>query len=503
MLMTGKEYLQSIRDGRALYVGKERVHDQTTHPAFAGGARTYAALFDLKADPALRDIMSFDDSGERYSIYYLQPRSQEDLRRRSRAHRRIADFCFGLMGRTPDAFAGNLTGLSMKPEVLDSAPGGSRSNLMAIYQHIRRNDLFATYAIVPPQAARNRDYYLAKGLPQPALRVTAEDDRGVTLNGMKMLASGAAYAHEVLVGNVMPLAPDQLKESITCVIPLNLPGLMLWAREPFNRPGMHEFDRPLTTRFDESDCMLVFKDAKVPWEKVIVHDNPGLSRDIYIKTAAHVLSNHQSNVRFGSKLRFMVGVASLITRFTGARDIPSVRETLARLAAMEAGYHAMIDGQIEACAPFDNGFVIFNRRYMYAAIHWAMEHHSELIDIMRELMGGGQFQCPGQHRGGRGCRAARAVRHLLDRRRICRGGPHEAVQARLGPDRLRPRKPRRLLREVLRRPRVRGAQLQFHQRAVGRAACRGGGVHEHLWGRRGRLGRKGAGTQTGGKVRVV
>ena len=67
-----------------------------------------------------------------------------------------------------------------------------------------------------------------------------------------------------LVGNVMPLAPDQLKESITCIIPLNLPGLMLWSREPFNRPGLHRFDRPLTTRFDESDCILVFKDAKVP-----------------------------------------------------------------------------------------------------------------------------------------------------------------------------------------------------------------------------------------------
>ena len=95
--------------------------------------------------------------------------------------------------------------------------------------------MFATYAIVPPQSARNKDYYLAKGLPQPALRVTAEDDKGVTLNGMKMLASGAAYAHEVLIGNVMPLAPDQKKESITCVIPLNLPGLSLWSREPFNR----------------------------------------------------------------------------------------------------------------------------------------------------------------------------------------------------------------------------------------------------------------------------
>ena len=86
MLMTGKEYLQSIRDGRVIYVGKERIEDQTTHPAFAGGARTYAALFDLKSDPALRDIMTFEEGGERYSMYYLQPRSQEDLRRRNRAH---------------------------------------------------------------------------------------------------------------------------------------------------------------------------------------------------------------------------------------------------------------------------------------------------------------------------------------------------------------------------------------------------------------------------------
>jgi 4-hydroxyphenylacetate 3-monooxygenase len=156
MLMTGKEYLQSIRDGRVIYIGKERVKDQTTHPAFASGARTYAALFDMKSDPALRDVMTFEEGGERYSMYYLQPRSQEDLRRRNRAHRKTADFCFGLMGRTPDAFAGNLTGLSLKPEVFDSEPGGSRNNLLAIYQHVRRNDLFATYAIVPPQAARKR-----------------------------------------------------------------------------------------------------------------------------------------------------------------------------------------------------------------------------------------------------------------------------------------------------------------------------------------------------------
>ncbi|MYZ47580.1 4-hydroxyphenylacetate 3-hydroxylase family protein [Propylenella binzhouense] len=394
MLKTGKEYLESIRDGRRIYVGAERIEDATTHPAFANGARTYAALYDLKADPANRDILTFEENGERYPMYYLQPRSQADLRRRSRAHRKIAEFSYGLMGRTPDAVAGNITGLSMNPKVFDAAGGNRSGNLMRIYEHMRKDDVFATYAIVPPQGARDKNYYQTSGLPQPALRVTAEEDDGVVLNGMKMLATGAAYAHEVLIGNVMPLAPDQKKESITCVIPLNLPGMSLWARMPFHREGWAEFDYPITHRFDESDCMLVFEDVKVPWEKVIVHDDPGLSRDIYIRTPAHVIANHQSNVRFGTKLRFLLSIASLVTASSGARDIPAVRETLGRLAAFEAGFNAMVDGQIEAFQEVDDGYVVFNRRYLYGAIHWAMENHSYIIDILRELMGGGHFQFP-------------------------------------------------------------------------------------------------------------
>ncbi|CAH1655154.1 4-hydroxyphenylacetate 3-monooxygenase [Hyphomicrobiales bacterium] len=394
MLRSGKEYLDSIRDGRTIYVGRERIEDVTVHPAFRDAAGTYAALFDFKAAPENRDVMSFEENGDRFSMYYLQPRSLEDLRRRSKAHRKIADFCFGLMGRTPDAVAGNVSGLAMNSAYIDKEAGGNGANVRRIYEHMRSNDIFATYAIVPPPAARNKDYYQSSGVQQPALRVTGETDRGVILNGMKMLATSAAYANEVLIGNVMPLAPDQKKESITCVIPLNLPGLSLWARRPFNRSDMIEFDNPLTKRFDESDCMLLFRDVEVPWERVIVHDNPELSRNIYINTPAHVMANHQCTVRFASKLRFLIGVASLVTKATGARDIPSVKEILGRLGAYEAGFSAMIDGQLEAYQPVNDGYVLFNRRYLYAALHWAMENHSQIIDTLRELMGGGHFQFP-------------------------------------------------------------------------------------------------------------
>ena len=158
----------------------------------------------------------------------------------------------------------------------------------------------------------------------------------------------------------MPLEPDQKKESITCVIPLNLEGLTLWSRPPLNRTDTNLFDNPLTTKFDESDCMLIFNDVHVPWEKIIVHDNAPLSRNIYTQTPSHVMANHQCNVRFHSKIRFLVGLASLITKVTGARDIPAVRETLAKLAAMEAGYGAMIDGQLYRYHEVVNGLSLIH-----------------------------------------------------------------------------------------------------------------------------------------------
>ena len=68
MLVTGREKLERMRDGRVVYIGAERIDDVTAHPAFRNGARTIAALYDLKADPAKRDLFTFEDNGERIGL---------------------------------------------------------------------------------------------------------------------------------------------------------------------------------------------------------------------------------------------------------------------------------------------------------------------------------------------------------------------------------------------------------------------------------------------------
>ena len=357
-----------------------------------------AALYDLKAEPSNRDLMSYEESGERHSMWFLRAKSAGDLKQRMQAHKRISDATYGLLGRSMDHVTSFVTGMAMKPEVFEAGGAGFGRNLVSYYKHMRDHDVFSAYAVIPPQAARNPEFYEQQNLPIPTLRVIREDDDGVVVSGMKMLATGGLFANELWIGNLIPLAPSQKKEAITCAIPVNAPGVSLWSRQALESNARNEFDSPLTYRYDETDAMVICREVKVPWEMVFVKDDAVLSRNIYIETPGHCFGNHQSNVRFLSKLQLLLGLASRITQSTGADQIPAVRETLGRLAALEATLGGMIAGQIqdhELWPGGDKGYVCFNRRYMYAALNWCTENHSALIDIVRELCGGGVFQMPG------------------------------------------------------------------------------------------------------------
>ena len=387
MLKTGSEHLEQLRDGRVVYIGSERVDDVTTHPAFRNGARSMAAIFDMKrADPRF----SFQEGKEKYSAYFLRARSKEDLEKRLALHRAIADMSYGLLGRSPDHVSSFVTGMAMNAGVF----GRFEQNLLKYYEHMRREDVYGVYAVIPPQAARNPEFYQKQNLPIPTLRVVREDDDGVVISGMKMLATGAVFANEIWIGNLIPLAPNQLPESITCAIAVNAPGVTLWSRKAFERHASSEFDNPLTWRFDETDSMVMCEEVKVPWERVFVHMDAVLARDIYIKTPGHCYGNHQSNVRFHAKMQLIAGLASRVAQASGAHEIPAVRENLGRFAAWEGCLGGMIAGQIQDAEDWPEGFKTFNRRYMYAALNWCTENHSMIIDALRELCGGGIFQMP-------------------------------------------------------------------------------------------------------------
>ena len=74
MLRTGKEYIESLRDGREVWIDGERVTDVATHPAFAPMVNLRARIYDLGHEAATRDLLTYTDeqSGERLR-HHLAP----------------------------------------------------------------------------------------------------------------------------------------------------------------------------------------------------------------------------------------------------------------------------------------------------------------------------------------------------------------------------------------------------------------------------------------------
>jgi 4-hydroxyphenylacetate 3-monooxygenase len=398
MLKTGAEHLETLVDGRKVYVGSELVDDVTTHPHFAGGARTVAAIYDRKAAAEDAELLTYEEDGERFSSYWLRPKSRDDLYKRTMTHKAIADVTFGLFGRSPDHVGGLLTGLAMKPDVLESDRRDYAGNFLQYWDSLRRSDSYPVFAAIPPAGIRAQNFGQDEGRRDPGLKVVREDDQGVVISGMKMMATAAAYANEILISNFIPLAPEFGEYSITCAIPCNAPGLALWSRQPYAAGIRFEVDYPLSYSFDEGDCVIVCDEVKVPWERVFVHDNTELSRGCWITSPANCFSNHQSNVRFWSKMSLLVGLASLVTEVSGNDKIPAVQETLGKLAAYEATIAGMVHGQVQGCEMDwpggDDGFVCYNRRFMYGALNWCQENHTAIIDIIRELAGGNPLLMP-------------------------------------------------------------------------------------------------------------
>src|SRR2546423_15325072 len=79
---TGEEYLESLRDGREIWVYGERVKDVTTHPAFRNPARMLARLYDPLHEPAPRAGLTCEtDTGPagKPTKYSPAPHSAPDM----------------------------------------------------------------------------------------------------------------------------------------------------------------------------------------------------------------------------------------------------------------------------------------------------------------------------------------------------------------------------------------------------------------------------------------
>ena len=154
MPRTGQEYIEGLRDGRAVYIDGAQVDDVTTHPAFKNAVRSVARLYDIASDPANADVMLTESpyGGDPVNVSHMIPRSKADLEHRQQGLRKWSEATFGLMGRSPDHVASFFAGFAGNSEVFARAGRQYAENVVDFHKKICEEDLYLAYVIVPPRS---------------------------------------------------------------------------------------------------------------------------------------------------------------------------------------------------------------------------------------------------------------------------------------------------------------------------------------------------------------
>jgi len=394
-LRTGSEYLKSLDDGRAVFVGGERVANVAAHPAFREAARSVARLYDIAALPENRERMTFPSpkTGEPVLRAFQIPKTHADLRARRLFSETWAEATFGLMGRTPDHVAGFFAGYAARPDIFAAAGQTFADNLVAFYEHMRDHHLYVAYAIVPPQIDRSKPAHRQSD-PTLYAGVVKERDDGIVIAGAQQLATGGAIADDIHLSCIHPLQPGDENYANCLAVPVNAPGVKLYPRRPFALAATNAFDYPLSSRFDESDSYVVFDNVFVPWERVFIYRNVEISRDQWWKTPSHVYGNHQAQTRYVTKLRFMAGLAKRMNELTGNEANPAVQIMMGELAALVSIYESMLLAHETVATTDETGVLWPSRTTLYSAMALQSELNGRMLEIIRELAGSAMITLP-------------------------------------------------------------------------------------------------------------
>jgi 4-hydroxyphenylacetate 3-monooxygenase len=318
-IRTGGELLQSLRDDRQLFIDGERVADVTADTRFAAAARTLAELYDMQHDPALIDRMTFRSPvrGERVGLSFIEPRSIDDLIRRRDMVKLWMDATCGMFGRSPDFMNIFFTGFASAADEFGKTDKRFADNVRAYHAHIREHDICLTHTLVNPQVDRSRP--VEKQDKDLAAKIIKETGAGIVIRGARMVSTLCAYAHDLLVLPSTYLANSKEAEpyAFGFSVPVNAAGLRFICRPSVTHQNAASvMDYPLSSRFDETDAMVIFDDVLVPWERVFIHRDPELCNGLYNRTGIMPQIMHQFATKNLAKAEFMMGLGFAIAKST-------------------------------------------------------------------------------------------------------------------------------------------------------------------------------------------
>src|ERR1700719_2492715 len=390
---TGKEYLESLRDGREIYVYGERVPDVTAHPAFRNAARTIAKLYDALHDPATKGVLTCPTdtgNGGFTHKFFRVAHSREELIGQRDAIAAWARMSYGWMGRTPDYKASLMNTLGANYAFYDKFA----ANAKAWHRRAQNHVLFMNHAIVNPPVDRAK---AADQVKDVFITIQKETDAGIYVSGAKVVATSSALTHYNFLGQnaAMPINDSDL--AVMFIAPMNAPGVKLFCRTSYELTASvmgTPFDYPLSSRFDENDAIFVFDNVLIPWEDVLLHRDIEKIKVFYLRSGFLNGFQFQGCTRLAVKLDFMVGIIAKALRATGTEDFRGNQAMLGEVIAWRNLFWAISDAMAMNPVPWVGDTVLPNAQSGASYRVFAGDAYGRVKEIVQKIVASALIYLP-------------------------------------------------------------------------------------------------------------
>ena len=394
-MLDGARYLASLRDAREVYIYGERVKDVTEHPAFRNACRSIARLYDALHDPKQRDILTgLDRSGTRTHKFFKPCYSAEDLREAREAIAAWSRLSYGYMGRTPDYKAALMGSLASEPEFY--APFDESAHQW--YRRYSSQVLFLNHCLINPPIDRSKPVHEVSDV---FVHVVKERDDGMVVSGAKMLGTGSAMTHATFVAQTAATTLDAEKAkdfAVVFISPMDTPGVKLVCRASYEQNAQSPFDYPLSSRFDENDALLIFENAFIPWENVLVYRDSERANSFYRHSRFVNRYTFQSSTRLAVKLDFMAGLFAKGIEVNGTDAFRGVQAALGEIL----GWRNLLWGMTAAMCldpePAPGGTVVPRQEYAYTMRLFCTQAWPAVRHTFEKFLGGSLLMTPSSYR---------------------------------------------------------------------------------------------------------
>ncbi|MEV5026664.1 4-hydroxyphenylacetate 3-hydroxylase family protein [Paenibacillus sp. LPE1-1-1.1] len=391
--MRGEQFIQSLNDGRKVWLDGELVTHLSQHPAFSGTLKTISRLFNMLDEPGIRESIGFvPPGGKKYAHgSFLVPYSPQDLAKRRNSFDLWSRETNGMMSRLSDYGRSMITGWFAAREEIGKLDPHFESKITAYYEEARDKDLFLTTAILDPQIDRSNGLEDSR-INERFLHVVKETDEGIIVRGAKMIATGAPYTHDFIIFSFLNFEEKDHKHAHVLIVPATSEGLHIVCRESF--ADQRAQNHILSSRYEEMDAVLFFDDVFIPWERVLLYGNPDAVLKLRANKTANALAFHQTVVRSVAKLEFVTGVAFAVAESIGVQGYLHIQEKLGELITQIDVMKALVIASETMAEPDESGVLVPELSYIDTARNIGTKYYPRAIEIVQQIGGGGFVQTP-------------------------------------------------------------------------------------------------------------